>query len=97
MVTLGSTLSSQEIQDSVFSTSGTSVTVTQTYAISEKEHASMASADLTAFVGGVTAFEDAAERDNILTQFNLLRADVLDLKQFVNYVVDVIKQGKRLG
>ncbi len=60
----------------------------QTYATADRTHANFTSADIGAFTGGVVAFLDAAERDNIRTQFNLLRADLADLKQFVNSLVD---------
>ena len=61
---------------------------TQTYATADKTHADFTSADIGAFTGGVTGFLDAAERDNIRTQFNALRADVADLKQLANSVID---------
>ena len=61
---------------------------TQTYATADKTHANFTSADLAAFDGGLVGFADSAERDNIRTQFNALRADVADLKQLVNSVID---------
>lgn len=61
---------------------------TQTYATADKTHADFTSADIGAFSGGTMGFLDAAERDNIRTQYNALRADVADLKQLVNSVID---------
>ena len=61
---------------------------TQTYATADKTHANATSADLGAFTGGVVGFLDAAERNNILTQFNALRVDVLDAKSLLNSVID---------
>ncbi len=61
---------------------------TQTYATADKTHANLTSADIGAFTGGTVGFLDAAERDNIRTQYNALKADVTDLKQLVNSVID---------
>lgn len=61
---------------------------TQTYATADKTHAAFTSADLAAFTGGSVGFLDAAERDGVRTQFNALRADVADVKQLVNSVID---------
>jgi len=61
---------------------------TQTYATADKTHANPTSADIGAFTGGSVGFLDAAERDNVRTQYNALRADVLDVKQLVNSVID---------
>lgn len=61
---------------------------TQTYATADKTHANLTSADIGAFTGGTVGFLDAAERDNVRTQYNALRADVTDLKQLVNSVID---------
>lgn len=61
---------------------------TQTYSTADKTHAAMTSADIGAFAGGATGFNAAAERDNIRTQFNALRADVIDCKNLVNSVID---------
>ncbi len=61
---------------------------TQTYATADKTHAAFTSADLAAFTGGAVGFLDAAERDGIRTQFNALRADVADLKQLANSIID---------
>lgn len=61
---------------------------TQTYATADKTMANLTSADLGAFTGGVVGFLDAAERDNIRTQFNALRADLADVKQAVNSLID---------
>lgn len=62
--------------------------LTQTYSTTSTTHANFTSADVGAFTGGSVGFLDAAERDNVRTQFNLLRADVANIKQFVNQVVD---------
>jgi hypothetical protein len=61
---------------------------TQTYSTADKTHANFTSADLGAFTGGAVGFVDAAERDNIRTQFNALRVDVADVKQLVNSLID---------
>ena len=61
---------------------------TQTYSTADKTHANATSADIGAFTGGVVGFLDAAERDNIRTQFNAVRVDLLDIKQLVNSVID---------
>lgn len=61
---------------------------TQTYATADRTHANLTSADIGAFTGGVIGFLDATERDNVRTQFNALRADVTDLKQLVNALID---------
>jgi hypothetical protein len=65
--------------------------LTQTYSTTSTTHAAFTSADLGAFVGGATGFADAAERDGIRTQFNALRADVANVKQFMNQVVDYLQ------
>lgn len=70
---------------------------TQTYATADKTHADFTSADIGAFTGGVTGFVDAAERDNIRTQFNALRADVADLKQLANSVIDDLQALSLVG
>lgn len=62
--------------------------ITQTYATADRTHANFTSADLAAFTGGVVGFLDAAERDNLRTQFNALRADLADAKQLLNSVID---------
>ena len=64
---------------------------TQTYSTADKTHANMTSAALA--TTGVTqttpyGFASAAQGDDIATQFNLLRADLIDLKQLVNSVID---------
>jgi hypothetical protein len=61
---------------------------TQTYSTADKTHANFTSADIGAFTGGLVGFLDAAERDNVRTQVNALRADVADLKQLVNSLID---------
>lgn len=61
---------------------------TQTYATADKTHSAFTSADLAAFTGGLVGFLDAAERDDIRTQFNALRADVADVKQLANSIID---------
>ena len=64
---------------------------TQTYATADKTHANATSADLvTTAVTQTTpfGFAGAAQGDNIATQFNALRVDVLDVKQLVNSVID---------
>ena len=61
---------------------------TQTYSTADRTHAAFTSADIGAFTGGVIGFLDAAERDNIRTQFNALRADVDDLKRLANSIID---------
>jgi hypothetical protein len=61
---------------------------TQTYSTADKTHADFTSADIGAFTGGAIGFLDAAERDNVRTQFNALRADVADVKQLVNSLID---------
>ena len=61
---------------------------TQTYSTADKTHANFTSADLSAFTGGTVGFLDAAERDGVRTQFNALRADVADIKQLVNSIID---------
>lgn len=66
----------------------------QTYATADKTHADFTSADIGVFTGGVIGFLDAAERDNLRIQYNALRADVADLKQFVNAVFD---EGENFG
>lgn len=62
--------------------------ITQTYATADRTHANFTSADIGAFTGGITGFLDATERDNIRTQFNALRADLADVKQLLNSVID---------
>lgn len=70
---------------------------TQTYATAERTHANFTSADIGAFAGGVVGFFDMSERDNIRTQFNALRADVADLKQLVNALIDDLQTSKIIG
>ena len=62
--------------------------ITQVYATADRTHANFTSADLAAFTGGIIGFLDAAERDNLRTQFNALRADVADVKQLLNALID---------
>lgn len=61
---------------------------TQTYSTATKTHANLTSADIGAFTGGSVGFLDAAERDNIRTQFNALKADLTNLKGVVNAIID---------
>ena len=71
---------------------GSALTVfTQTYSTVATTHANLTSADIGAFTGGVTAFLDAAERDNIRTQYNALRADLTNLKGIVNRLIDSLQ------
>jgi hypothetical protein len=70
---------------------------TQTYSTADKTHANFTSADIGAFTGGSTGFLDAAERDNVRTQFNALRADVADVKQLVNSLIDDLQNLGLLG
>ena len=64
---------------------------TQTYSTADKTHANATSADLVTTAVTQTSpfgFAGAAQGDNIATQFNALRVDVLDIKQLVNSVID---------
>lgn len=61
---------------------------TQTYSTADKTHATLTSASIGAFTGGVVGFLDAAERDNVRTQVNNIRGDILDVKQLVNSIID---------
>lgn len=64
---------------------------TQTYATADKTHANFTSADLATTAATQTTpwgFASQAQADNIATQVNLLRADVADLKQLVNAIID---------
>lgn len=64
---------------------------TQTYATADKTHADFTSADLATTAATQTTpwgFASQAQAENIATQFNLLRADVADLKQLVNSLID---------
>lgn len=64
---------------------------TQTYATADKTHANATSADLATTATTTTTpfgFATQAQGDNIATQFNALRADVLDAKQLINSVID---------
>lgn len=61
---------------------------TQTYSTTTRTHANFTSNDLSAFTGGLIGFLDAAERDGVRTEFNALRADVANLKQLVNSMID---------
>lgn len=63
-------------------------TFTQTYSTATRTHSNLTSADIGAFTGGSVGFIDAAERDNLRTQINALRADVTNLKQVVNSLID---------
>jgi hypothetical protein len=63
---------------------------TQTYATADKVHDAITSADFPA--GGVGAaaggWDTAANRDAAITRFNALRAEVIDLKNLVNSLID---------
>ena len=64
---------------------------TQTYTTADKTHANITSADLATTAATQAApfgFAGGAQADDIATQFNALRVDVLDLKQLVNSVID---------
>lgn len=64
---------------------------TQTYSTADKTHANFTSADLATTATTQTTpygFATQAQGDNIATQFNLLRADLADLKQLVNSMID---------
>lgn len=64
---------------------------TQTYSTADKTHAAMTSADLvTTAVTQTTpwGFASQAQGDAIATQVNALRADVIDVKQLVNSLID---------
>ena len=61
---------------------------TQTYATTSRTHALLTGVALASFTGGTVGFTDAAERDNILTQFNALREDVKNIKNVLNSTVD---------
>lgn len=64
---------------------------TQTYATADKTHANFTSANLATTAATNIApwgFDNQAQAEDIATQFNLLRADVADLKQLVNSVID---------
>lgn len=64
---------------------------TQTYSTADKTHANFTSADLATTAATQTTpwgFASQAQAENIATQFNLLRADVADLKQLVNALID---------
>lgn len=64
---------------------------TQTYSVADKTHAADGSSNLATTATTQTTpwgFASQAQGGNIATQFNLLRATVLDLKQLVNSVID---------
>lgn len=87
----------------------TPATMTQTYATADATHAAMTSADLTGIATSTTGtalaapsagYVQAEQQQNfrrIQDQFNASRADILDLKQFVNSVVDELQKAKLLG
>ena len=63
---------------------------TQTYATADKTHAAMTSAAMPA--GGVGAaagaWDTAANRDQAIAEFAALRADVIDVKNLANSIID---------
>ena len=63
---------------------------TQTYATADKTHAAMTSADMPAGGTGTAAggWDTAANRDTAIADFAELRADVIDVKQVVNALID---------
>ena len=63
---------------------------TQTYATADKTHDAITSADFPAGGAGAAAggWDTAANRDAAITRFNALRAEVIDLKNLVNSVID---------
>lgn len=64
---------------------------TQTYATATKTHSNFTSADLATTAATQTSpwgFALQAQAENIATQFNLLRADLANLKQIVNSIID---------
>jgi len=60
---------------------------TQTYATADKTHANMTSADLS-LGAGANGYATAGEAASVQTEVNALRADLIDLKQFVNSIFD---------
>lgn len=68
--------------------------LTQTYSTSDVTHPALTSTDLATTAATNVApfgFATQAQADNIATQFNLLRADLLALKKFVNALVDTME------
>ena len=63
---------------------------TQTYAVADKTHAAMTSSNMPAGGAGTAAggWDTAANRDTAIADFAELRADVIDLKQLVNSLID---------
>ena len=63
---------------------------TQTYATADKTHNAITSADFPAGGTGAAAggWDTASNRDLAITRFNALRAEVIDLKNLVNSVID---------
>ena len=64
---------------------------TQTYSTADKTHANMTSADVaTTAVTQTTpyGYATAAQGDAVAVAINAIRADVIDLKQVVNSVID---------
>lgn len=64
---------------------------TQTYATADKTHANFTSSDLATTAATQTTpwgFASQAQADNIATQVNAIRADLADLKQLVNAIID---------
>jgi|GEM_PF-4933953 len=64
---------------------------TQTYATADKIHAAMTSADLATTTATQTTpwgFASQAQANAIATQLNAARADIIDVKQVVNSLID---------
>lgn len=63
---------------------------TQAYATADKTHDAVTSNDLslTSTQSTPWGFSSQAEADSIQTEVNALRAELIDLKQFVNAILD---------
>jgi uncharacterized protein YkwD len=70
------------------------VTLTQTYATADATHANPTSVDVATDAVTQTTpygFSTQAQGDAVVANLNALRADVLDLKQFVNSITDQLQ------
>lgn len=83
--------------------------LTQTYATADATHAALTSADLSGIASsttgsalaepgaGYTQSEMQQNFRRIQDQYNALKADLTDLKQFVNSLVDALQSAKIVG
>lgn len=67
---------------------------TQTYATADRTHDAITSADFPPGGTGAAAggWDTAVNRDAAIARFNALRAEVIDLKQLVNALIDDLQE-----